>query len=166
MDRIWPMASALRRGSLWSGGALACWCGSAHRGDQPTRCPAARMMRSAPWSPCSGHARVGGVARLARVRRQTRCIGKGSTSIVGVAATCLTRWRWRGLTRATAWRAGAERRRPDDVQRWRSRSGDGWHQWRGPAVLEEKGEGEAHANCEPRRTEDRLTEEVENRCWQ
>jgi hypothetical protein len=49
----------------------------------------------------------------------------------------------------------------DDVQQWRRRSGDGWRRWQGPAVLKEKGEDEAHANCEPRRTEDRLTEETE-----
>jgi hypothetical protein len=30
-------------------------------------------------------------------------------------------------------------------------------------VPEEKGEGEVHANYEPRRTVDRLTEEAENR---
>jgi hypothetical protein len=33
-----------------------------------------------------------------------------------------------------------------DVQRWRTHSGDGRRRWRGPAVLEEKGDGEAHAN--------------------
>jgi hypothetical protein len=44
---------------------------------------------------------------------------------------------------------------------WQRCSGHGWHRWQGPAVPEEKGEGEAHATCESRRTEDRLTEEAE-----
>jgi hypothetical protein len=69
MGRIRPMASAL-------------WHGSTHRGDRPTQCPAAHVTRSAPWSLCSGHARGGGVARLARVHRRTRCPVKGSASTV------------------------------------------------------------------------------------
>jgi hypothetical protein len=44
---------------------------------------------------------------------------------------------------------------------WQRCSGHRWHRWQGPAVPEEKGEGEAHATCESRRTEDRLTEEAE-----
>jgi hypothetical protein len=56
---------------------------------------------------------------------------------------------------------GAEWRRRDDVQQRRRRSSDGWRRWQGPAVPEEKGEDEAHTNCESRRTEDRLTEETE-----
>jgi hypothetical protein len=75
----------------------------------------------------------------------------------------LTRRRRRGLTRAAARRAGAERRRRGDVPRWWRRSDHRWHQWRGPAVPEEKGEGEVHATCESRRREDRLTEEAETR---
>jgi hypothetical protein len=77
------------------------------------------------------------------------------------AATRLMRWWWRGLTRAAARCARAERKRHGDVPRWRRRSGHGKYWWRGPAVLEGKGEGEAHTTCEPRRPEDRLTVEAE-----
>jgi hypothetical protein len=108
----------------------------------------------ATWSPRSGHARGGWAARLVRMFRQTRCLEKGTVSTVRAAATRLTRWRRLGLTRATARRAGVERRWRGDVPRWRRHSG---HGWQGPAVPEGKGEGEAHATCEPRRTEDRLT---------
>jgi hypothetical protein len=66
----------------------------------------------------------------------------------------LTRWWRRGLTRAAARRAGVEWRRRGDVPRWRRCSDHGRRRWRGPAAPEERGEGEAHATCEPRRTED------------
>jgi hypothetical protein len=115
------------------------------------------------WSPRGGHARDGGAARLAHMLHWTRCPGNSGVSTMRAAATRLTR-RWRrGLTRAAARSAGAERRQCGDVPRWRRRSGHGWRQWQGPASQEGKGEGEAHATCEPRRTEDWLTEEVETR---
>jgi hypothetical protein len=91
-------------------------------------------------------ARDGGVARLVRVVQWTRCLGNGGVSTVGAVVMRLMRWQRRWLTRAMARRARVERRRRDDVQRWRRRSGDRWCRWRGPIVLEEKGEGEAYAN--------------------
>jgi hypothetical protein len=117
----------------------------------------------AAWSPRSGHAHDSGVGRLARVLRRTRCPRNGGKSTAGAAAMRLMRWRGRWLTQAVARRVRVKRRRHDDVPWWRRRSGHRWRWWRGPAVLEEKGEGEAHATCEPRRTEDRPTEEVKIR---
>jgi hypothetical protein len=121
------------------------------------------QLRRQPAAPERG-ARGGGAARLVRVLRRTRCPRKGGVSTMRAATTRLMRWRRRGLTRAAARRAGAERRRRGDVPRCQWRFAHGWHRWRGPAVPEGKGEGEAHATCEPRRTEDRLTEEAETRC--
>jgi hypothetical protein len=76
-------------------------------------------------------------ARLARVLRRTRCPRNCGVSTVRAAATCLTRWWWRWLTRAAARRAGAERRWRGDVPRWRRRSGHGRRRWWGPAAPEE-----------------------------
>jgi hypothetical protein len=94
-------------------------------------------------------ARSGGATWLVRVLQLTRCPGKDCVSTVRAAATHLTRWRQRGLTRATTRRAGAERRRRGDVPWWQRRSGHGWHWWQGPAVPKGKGEGEVQATCEP-----------------
>jgi hypothetical protein len=117
----------------------------------------------AAWSLRGGHTCGDGVARLVHVLRRTRCLRNGGASTVGAVATRLTRWRWRWLTQTATRRVGAERRQHGDVQRWRRCSGDGWRWWRGPAMPNEKGEGEAHANWKPRRMEDRLTEDAENR---
>jgi hypothetical protein len=123
------------------------------------------------WSSRGGGPRCGSGARasdaltawLVRVFRWTTCPEKGSVSTVRVAAMRQTRWRHRGLTRVAARRAGAERRWRGDVPRWRRRSTHRWHRWWGPVVQEGKGKGEAHATCEPRRMEDRLTEEAKTR---
>jgi hypothetical protein len=161
----WKLARgySVRRGGLPhaagrpSGWATAWWPGPAEeaaRGAGAGRTSDALTV----WSPRGGHARSSGVVWLVCVLRRTRCLEKGGVSTVRAAATHLTRWRWRGLTRAAAQRAGVERRRHGDVPQWQRCSG---HGWQGPAVPEEKGEGEAHATCESQRTEDQLTEEVE-----
>jgi hypothetical protein len=98
------------------------------------------------WSPRGGHAHGDKVSQK-RQREHREGGGNAPDEVVAVRAG----------------RAGVEQRRRGDVPRWRRCPDHGWRWWRGPAVLEGKGEGEAHATCEPRCTEDLLTEEVETR---
>jgi hypothetical protein len=143
-----------------SGWAMAWWCGPA--AEVPHGTGAARAPDAfAAWSSRGGHAHGGRAARLVCMLQWTRCPKKGGVSTMRAAATRLMRWRRRGLTRAAARRAGVERRWHSSVPQWRRHSSHGWHWWWGPALLEGKGEGETHATCEPRCTEDRLTEEEE-----
>jgi hypothetical protein len=151
--RSWPTSRL--------GHGLAAWSirrGGPRRGSR-TRVGHTHGMVTAWWPRARG-----GAARMSRVLRRIRCPRNGGMSTVRAAATCLMRWWRRGLTRAAARRAGVERRRCGDVPRWRRRSSHGWHRWWDPAAPEGKGEGEAHATCEPRRTEDWLIEEAETRC--
>jgi hypothetical protein len=105
------------RPTIWLGHSLAA---RSSRGDGPRRGSGARAPDAfATWSPHGGHARGGEAARLVRVLRRTRCPEKGGMSTVRAAATRLTRWQRRGLSRATARRAGEERRRSDH----------GWRRW-------------------------------------
>jgi hypothetical protein len=80
----------------------------------------------------------GGVTRLVRMLWRTRCPRNGDASTVGVAAAM--------AHPSSGSMCGGRAVACDDVQRWRRCSDDEWHWWHGPAVPEEKGEGEAHAN--------------------
>jgi hypothetical protein len=109
----------------------------------------------AAWSPRGGAASLRAPAdKVSRKRRREHREG-GSDAPDEVAA--VRAHLSRGST--CGGRVEVARRCPTVAEVLRSRR----RQWRGPTAPEERGEGEAHATCEPQRTEDRLTEEAETR---